>query len=389
MINRFIVFLYICAALIATGCKNNTVKISGSLTSPVPGEYLFLEEFNSDKLEPVDSIKIADDGKFSFRREVNTPVFYLLKLNNNNFTTLLVEPGETIFLKAHNDSLNYPFYVEGSKGTGSIADYNRKLSKTIYSLKTLNRIYSDNVDKPGLPQLMDSLDSMAQGYLNEINAYTKQYIDSNIHSLVSLLALYQQVAPGVNVIDPARDSKYFAKVDSSMFRQYPDYGPVMTLHEQVKQYKETLEGNKARLLQMGETAPEIILPNQEGDTLKLSSTRGSVVLLDFWASWCPPCRKENPNLVKAYDQFHRRGFQIFQVSLDKTREAWLKGIEDDKLERWMHVSDLQYWNSVVVPLYKIEQIPSNFLLDREGNVIAVNLRGDRLQEKLNEIFSKR
>jgi thiol-disulfide isomerase/thioredoxin len=389
MINRFIVFLYICAALLASGCKNNTVKISGSISSPISGEYLFLEQFNSEKLEPVDSIRIANDGKFSFRREVNTPVFYLLKINNNNFLTLLVEPGETIFLKAHHDSLNYPVVVEGSKGTELMADYNRKLSKTIYSLKTLNRIYTENEDKPGLPELMDSLDSMAQGYLNEINAYTKQYIDSNIHSLISLIALYQQVAPGVYVIDPARDWKYFAKVDSSMFRQYPDYGPVVSLHEQVKQYNAGLEGNRSRILQAGEAAPEIVLPNPEGDTLKLSSTRGSVVLLDFWASWCPPCRKENPNLVKAYDQFHRRGFQIFQVSLDKTREAWLRGIEEDNLGRWIHVSDIQYWNSVVVPLYKIEQIPSNFLLDREGNVIAVNLRGDRLQEKLTEIFSKR
>jgi hypothetical protein len=95
---------------------------------------------------------------------------------------------------------------------------------------------------------------------------------------------------------------------------------------------------------------------------------------------------ENPNLVRAYDMYHRKGFQIFQVSLDKSRDAWIKGIEDDKLEKWIHVSDLQYWNSIVVPLYKIESIPANFLLDKEGRVIATNLRGERLQQKLAELF---
>jgi thiol-disulfide isomerase/thioredoxin len=359
------------------------------LSGSVSGEYLYLEEFNSDKLATIDSLRIASDGSFSFSREVKAPAFFLLKLNSNNFATLLVEPGQTIIYKAHKDSLNYPVAVEGSKGSSLLAEYNRKLSKTILNLKTLNRIYTENEGQPGLPQLMDSLDSMAQGYLNEINAYTKQYIDSNINSLVSLLALYQQVAPGVYVIDPSKDWKYYTKVDSSMFSKYPEYGPVASLHEQVKQYKNNLESNPAKLMVTSELAPEIALPDPGGDTIRLSSTRGQVVLLDFWASWCQPCRKENPNLVKAYDQWHKRGFQIYQVSLDKTRDAWTRGIEEDKLGRWIHVSDIQFWNSVVVPLYKIESIPANLLLDREGHVVAVNLRGEALQKKLTEIFAKR
>jgi peroxiredoxin len=137
-----------------------------------------------------------------------------------------------------------------------------------------------------------------------------------------------------------------------------------------------------------DVAPEIALPTPEGDTIRLSSTRGSIVLLDFWASWCAPCRLENPNLVKAYNMYRKKGFQIYQVSLDKTREAWVKGIEDDKLGKWIHVSDVKYWSSVVIPIYKIESIPSNFLLDREGRIIATNLRGDKLEQKLSEVFNK-
>lgn len=388
MINRLFPLLYITTVILfSTGCNKDKVRISGSLSSSVPGEYIFLDELKSNKLEPVDSIQISDKGTFSFKRKVTAPSFYLLKLENNNFMTLLVEPGDELILKAHRDSLNYPNSVEGSEGTMKMAEYNCKMRSTISKMSALNKIYTTNEHSPQLPSLMESIDSMAQGYLNEINAYTKKYIDENIGSLVSLVALYQQVAPGVYVLNPSSDWKYFVKVDSSMFRKFPDYDPVITLHNQVKELLATMGAvSPSSGARNGGEVPEISLPTPEGDTVKLSSTRGSVVLLDFWASWCGPCRMENPNLVKAYDEYHRKGLQIYQVSLDKTRDAWIKGIQDDKLGRWIHVSDVQYWKSVVVPLYKIESIPANYLLDRDGRIIAVNLRGERLQQKLADVF---
>jgi peroxiredoxin len=245
-----------------------------------------------------------------------------------------------------------------------------------------------NIDSPTLPAVIESLDSMAQSYLNEINTFTKQYIDKNITSLVSLVALYQQVAPNVYVLNPVSDLKYFIKVDSSMSASYPDYEPVISLHQQVGELVAGMSPETAvtTVSGSGAEAPEISLPTPEGDTVKLSSTRGSVVLLDFWASWCAPCRQENPNLVSAYDKYHSKGFQIFQVSLDKTKEAWMRGIQEDHLDKWIHVSDVQYWNSIVVPLYSIESIPTNFLLDKNGRIIASNLRGEQLQTKLAELF---
>jgi thiol-disulfide isomerase/thioredoxin len=268
-----------------------------------------------------------------------------------------------------------------------MVEYNKELRRTINKLTGLNKIYMENSEKPE-SEIVESLDSLAQIYLNEINTYTKKYIDDNITSLVSLVALYQQVAPSVYVLNASRDLKYFIKVDSSMYSLYPEYEPVVTLHGQVKELTAQIEAETASgTSAVSENrAPDIALPTPAGDTVTLSSTRGSVVLLDFWASWCAPCRKENPNLVNAYNLYHRKGFQIYQVSLDKTKEAWMKGIEDDKLEKWIHVSDVQYWNSSVVPLYKIESIPANYLLDKEGNIIASNLRGERLMTVLAELY---
>ncbi len=356
--------------------------------NPVKGTYIYLDELKSNELKPVDSIKVSADGKIYFKKEIKQPSFYLLKSNDNNFLTMLVEPGEKVTFTAQSDSLNYPISLNGSKGTELMAEYNKTLRSTINKLTGLNKIYTENVDKPGLPKVVESLDSLAQIYLGEINSYTKKYIDDNLTSLVSLVALYQQVAPSVYVMNPSKDLSYFLKVDSSMFSLYPHYEPVTALHEQVKEIAAKVNGenNAGPASVSGEKAPEISLPNPEGDTIKLSSTRGSIVLLDFWASWCTPCRKENPNLVSAYNIYHKKGFQIYQVSLDKTKEAWIKGIQDDHLDKWIHVSDVQYWNSVVVPLYKIESIPCNFLLDKEGRVIAANLRGENLQNKLAELF---
>ena len=386
MIRKLILFFLVTTTFAA--CRNNVVEITGKLENPGHGEYIFLEELKSNELLSVDSIMISDDGSFNIKREVNYPSFYLLKINENNFLTMLIEPGEKIKLSSVHDSLNFPSLITGSEGTKLLVDYNKELRRTISKLSSLSDIYMENIGSPGLPALIDSLDGLAQNHLNEINLFTKKYIDDNITSLVSLMALYQQVSPNVYVLDPSKDLSYFLKVDSSLYAKYPEYDQVQILHNQVKELVNKLKDQSKVSSENGERmiAPEISLPCPEGDTIRLSSTRGSVVLLDFWASWCPPCRTENPNLVYVYKMYHKKGFQIFQVSLDKTKEAWLKGIQDDHLEQWIHVSDVQYWNSVVVPVYKIESIPANYLIDKDGRIIASNLRGDALQRKLAELF---
>ena len=136
----------------------------------------------------------------------------------------------------------------------------------------------------------------------------------------------------------------------------------------------------------GSAAPEINLPDPNGKNIALSSLKGKVVLIDFWASWCGPCRKEMPNVKKAYAKFKSKGFEIYGVSLDKEKQAWLDAIAQDGLT-WLQVSDLQYWNCEAAKLYNVQAIPATVLVDRDGKIIAKNLRGPELEKKLQEILN--
>jgi peroxiredoxin len=138
-------------------------------------------------------------------------------------------------------------------------------------------------------------------------------------------------------------------------------------------------------VKIGQVAPDFTLPDLSGKATSLSSFKGKYVLVDFWASWCKPCRMENPNVVQAYNTYKNKNFTILGVSLDRTKDAWAKAIQADGLT-WTHVSDLKFWESAVVPLYGLNSIPSNMLLDPEGKVIAVGLRGPELQAKLQEVL---
>ena len=187
--------------------------------------------------------------------------------------------------------------------------------------------------------------------------------------ILGLVSSFQSLNPDAYV--------YFAK---KYLAEFPQDNPQIA--QQLSQEIKALES-----LIIGAVAPEISLPNPDGDTLHLSDLRGQVVLIDFWASWCRPCRMENPNVVRMYEKFHDQGFEILGVSLDRSKDAWVKAIDDDGLN-WLHVSDLKYWSSEAGQTYGVRAIPYTVLLDREGRIVAKKLRGRALENRVEKLLQE-
>ena len=372
-----------------TGCRKNSFTVSGTVEGAQEGEYLLLREVRPGLLEPVDSVLPGKDGKFSFRSETEWPAFYMLSLDDTDFLTLLISPGEKIEVKAERNSMSRPVSVKGSEGTEVILGFRKDHDEVIAELKHLTDTYNDSIDSPRLPLLMDSLDRRAADVVAAFRERALALVNENKSSMVPVYLLNQQVVPGLQLFDAAKNPEVFYSVDSALYALYPESDLVLDLHTFVANLRNSVAvGRKeGETPVVGDLLPEIVLPDPAGDTVLLSSLRGNVVLVDFWAAWCPPCREENPNLVKLYDMYHWKGFDIFQVSLDLRKEEWLEAIRNDRLGRWKHVSDLRYRDSEVVKQFGLTEIPASFLIDREGRVIATNLRGEELAKKLAEVFS--
>jgi peroxiredoxin len=386
---RKMMFLLALILLGITGCRKNSFTLSGTVEGAQEGEYLLLREVRPGLLEPVDSVVPGKDGRFSFRSETEWPAFYMLSLDDTDFLTLLISPGERIEVQAARNSMSRPVSVKGSDGTEVILGFRKDHDEVIAELKHLTDMYNDSIDSPRLPLLMDSLDRRAADVVAAFRERALALVNDNKSSMVPVYLLNQQVVPGLQLFDAAKNPEVFYSVDSALYALYPESDLVLDLHTFVANLRNSVAvGRKEGELPVaGDLLPEIALPGPAGDTIRLSSLRGNVVLVDFWAAWCPPCRQENPNLVKLYDMYHWKGFDIFQVSLDLRKEEWLEAIRNDRLGRWKHVSDLRYRDSEVVKQFGLTEIPASFLIDREGRVIATNLRGEELAKKLGEVFS--
>ncbi len=383
---RSIIQIFAVLLVISSGCgRENGFTISGHLDGGV-GDTLTLEEMTANAMEIRTSILLDDQGNFVYRDTAANPRFLFLRTRANEYMTIMVVNGDKVVLSAELGNINKTYKVSGSRQSELVFELNSELLLATKLLDSLEIQYRQLIGKGNDPQVDTWMKSEFDKLMENQRAFVRAFIERNPNEPASLLALSHQVARQP-VLNPRLDFKLFEKVDAGLMKQYPTSILALNLHKYVVAMKPQLESN-VKLEQAtgtGKLAADFTLPDPNGKQISLSSLRGQYVLLDFWAAWCSPCRRENPVLVEAYKKYHSKGFEIMQVSLDKTREDWVNAIKQDGLN-WIHVSDLKYWGSAAAKLYGIESIPANLLLDKEGKILARNLRGAALESTLSQLF---
>jgi peroxiredoxin len=342
MKKRLLNFLIILLFITPLSAQNEVV-IKGKLVKNLDYTKVYLENIIAQK--EIDSTNIDKEGNFTLKTKIDKSDFYKLKFSNEHYILLVLEPGETADVEIDLTDLYSP-KIKGSKN-----------SELVYN--TFGKMQDFDAE---LKRLTEEIETKKKDYI-------RKFILDNLNSLSSLFF--------IESLSPEEDAEIYKKLSASLMKLYPDNFMVKNLHNKVKE---------SVSLAVGSLAPEIDLPGVDGKNIKLSSLRGKYVLIDFWAAWCGPCRRESPNIVAMYKKYNEKGFEIYSVSLDKKKNDWVNAIKKDGLGAWSHVSDLKFWNSIAAKDYGVESIPFTVLLDKEGKIIAKGLRGDKLEDKLAEIF---
>ncbi|TDS16222.1 TlpA family protein disulfide reductase [Sphingobacterium paludis] len=348
------------------GCSNkDVIHVSGHIDNP--GNVKVVAFYEGDR--KLDSVFLADGNKFAFEREATQPRLLSLAVGNNKYPIILT-PGEQLTFTA---DMHEPddYQVEGSELTLALKDFAPFKRRKEFVQDSLQGAFA----KATLNKSAEEIESLRFDYLTEfkskLSLYTQQALAfANEHK--NLAGFY-----AISTLDPEVAEAEIVAYADEIADKFPD-------NRYVTQFKE--ETKKLKRLAVGQPAPEITSFTPTNKVVKLSDFNGQYVLVDFWASWCAPCRQENPNIVHQYHAFKDKGFTILGVSLDNNPGSWMRAIQEDKLA-WTQVSDLQAWKSPLVTDYRIKSIPTSYLLNPKGEIIAKNLRGKELQHFLQKTLN--
>lgn len=364
MRNVIAIFVF---ALMVFSCQmaKDEFSIKGSIEGVETGK-VYLQKLVEGQPQSIDTADVVD-GKFTFKGKIEMPDLRLLRLNEQDYFAQFFLDNASITIKAKKDSLRNT-KITGSPTQDVLQIYLTEMEKLNKDMMALQTKYQ-NAMSTGNTNEAEKAKIDGQAMQDNNLFYTKNFVKEHKNSVVSAYITLAMLAGQVDGTElDSIVSKFTPEISASEY--------VIKLKEMVQEQKKT---------SVGVEAPDFTMNDTEDKPVKLSSLRGKVVMIDFWASWCAPCRQENPNVVKLYNQYHAKGFEIIGVSLDKDKTNWIQAIKDDQLS-WIHVSDLQYWQNAVARLYGVNAIPQTYLLDKDGKIIAKGLRSEQLAAKLNELF---
>lgn len=373
--------------ILLLSCGENTSKISGKLENS-ENEKIYLQELTLTGATPADSTTVSGGGRFKFNLKITQPAFYRLKVENQRGVTLIVKPNDKIRLDGDATNFYETYVVKGSEESNHAQALDRRMDKTVKGIDSLNTVYRQFLNNPNIVNITQTLRNNYERLIEEQRTFTVDFIQKHPASLASIMALYQQTDDSMFVLYKTEDTKYYAMVDSLIYPMYPKAPYVKALHnnlENIKTQQQQLELKKI-MSSLGSPAQNFTLPDLSGKNVSLSSLKGSPVLLYFWASWCDSCRNHNARILPITEKYKSRGLKVMAVSLDMNKDVWQAAVKKDRLQSWVNVSDLKYWNSPVVPMFNIENLPLYFMLDKEGTIISRSISPASLEGSIELLF---
>ena len=347
---------------------------------------IYLDEQRLRDTRAIDSVRLRKDGSFALKDRIEIPTFYNLHLGNQQIIPLLLQPGETAEITANLSTFATDYEVRGSQESIYLFELNRKLARTRRSLDSLTAVFNEKQNED--EEVIAGIQAAWEQVLQSQRRSSVKFVLDHMNSMAAIYALYQKIDNDF-VLNSNRDIQLLKITSAALDTLYPESEYVQSLKRNAANLERELQNQGwQKLIESSPSSfPDIRLPDPHGDTIALSSLKGKVILLSFWASWDETSIILNQDLKKMYDKYHQRGFDIYQVSFDNELSEWMAAIEFDELN-WMHVSELSYPESKVAGLYNVTELPTYFLIDRQGTITGKNYNRFELDNKISELVNQ-
>jgi len=369
------------------GCSSSQSKITGTITGG-EGKYLVLERLDVNQTSVVDTLPIDQDGSFSAKLQIEEPELHILRNSEGAIINLLVAPGEEISVTSHQESFGRVYRVDGSEESEGIRELVEHLQGTRRVLDSLQTV-AGSIEDPESPQLDLIQNAYAQAIIKQ-NRFTIKYLLENMGSLSSVYALYQKYDGDNLVLGREQDLQYFKAVADSLEVTFPHSSLTRSLRADIEQreadFRRATHINSLMEMAGEETGLlDLSIPDREGNEISLSSLKGNVVLVAFWASGHSNSIEAMLRLKSTYNTYHNRGFEVYAISLDNNKLEWMNAMDFNEFD-WINVSELAFPNSTAALLYNVTSLPATFLINREGDIVAKNLLGRQLNTWLDNLL---